>query len=367
MSKKVCVTLLLILLIIQIIYSYERLELSISYYQALDNNVIEAFNWISANVPENTTIFINNDILQTWLEAYTHRLAIANKPLFYVVTKNDATLTSYANIISLGNYVLESKNLFIADDFPYGYSTPGIYIKTADYYLPLIYLYDEAQTFNFSSSFSNMLSAPIKKIFDITQNMNVISITYKYAWDFGEVFRTISLTSEQNISISYLLKLYKYSINELDIRVFISQENIVENVSHIGNLMKLSLLTPNGKIDVFMNFLATSPIKDLRFNTNDPKYKLSSITVVLTPENPKVGVTIEVNVWKVEANSYVKLYNSYELMKLLNIEYIFIDKDKSYSDYIRFNFNPYFSKTFENDRIAIFRYLQNVINVNKSL
>jgi hypothetical protein len=347
--------------------SYVRLNVAVDWYHVLDNEALEAIDWISKNTLGNTTIFVNRDVLDVWIEALAHRATLAPRPWAFHITKQEHYRISDANIISLGNHVLENGKVAVSDHFPEGYETPGIYIRTSMSYAPLLFIYDGAQYMeltsmnNRTSYMPNLLGSPQKSVYEASSSGKEAFIVYRYSYEkFYTALRNVSLTTHSTITISYELKSPSYLINELMLKISAHWRSKVIRATIDGNQMRLSLLTSDGFSSIPANLVISITKADglsfIYFNMTDPMLQLPTFTLLFKPSNTRVSVTLNICIEGIKAGQEARLFSSYELMEKYNVGYVVVDKTKSYSDFVRFEKNPaHFLKVYENNRVAIFK------------
>lgn len=358
-------TFLLLILVIQVSASYNRLDGAVSWYQVLDDDSIDALNWISKNVPKNATLLACDGGLNVWIEGYAHHKALSGpKPLSYYVVTSEFEKAFISNIICLGNYVARNGYIVLVDEFPHGYYTPGIFLRTPDYQVPLIYFFDEAQSLTFSTKdnkthYANMLSAATKTLEEVSLASNELFIQYKYEWSFGSVSRAcLMFRSEPKIRLIYDVTIPGAFINRLDIKAIVHHTNKVLVSETSNNGIILSILTSEGRIvEVGISLVNTSSLTyNITYNPQDPLTKLPTATFTVKPSAQHVNVTIEVFISP--ARNYgdeLRFWNSNELLKKYHIEYIVLDKKASYLRFIRFTHLPNFIPVYENQRILILK------------
>jgi hypothetical protein len=347
--------------------SYVRLNVAIDYYHILDNEALESINWIIKNTPSNITIFVTRDVLDVWIEALAHRATLAPRPWAIHITKQEHYRISDANIIYLGNHVLENGKVAVSDHFPEGYETPGIYIRTSMGYAPLLFIYDGVQYMEFTSTNNrtsymlNLLGSPQKSVYEALSSGEEAFIMYRYSYEkFYTVLRKVSLTTYPMITISYDLESPSYIINELMLKISVHWRSKVIHATFDGNQMRLSLLTSDDysliPVHLTINITKADGLSFIYFNVTDPILRLPTFTLLFKPSNIRASVTLNICIEGIEAGQEARVFSSYKLMEKYNVGYIVVDKAKSYSDVVRFEKNPaHFLKLYENNRVAIFK------------
>jgi len=354
-------TLLFIIISIQVCGAYRRLVDAVDWYQVLDNDSIEALDWISKNTPKGSTLLACDENLNVWIEGYARRRALGGpKPLGYYVVAPEHEKALISNIICLGNYVMENGYIMVVDEFPHGYYTPGIFMRTFDYQVPLIYFYDEVQTVKFSTYYADMLSSTTKVLENASLTSNELSIRFKYGWSFGNISRIVVLPrSEPRVRVIYNVDVAHAPIDQLDIRAIVDHTNKVLSISEArGDSITLSMLTSEGKIvEVKVSLISTSsPSYNITYDLQDPLTKFPTITFTFKPKTHQVNVVVEVFVKLARCyGDKLNFWDSNELLKTYGIEYVVVDKKASYSRYVRFAYSPAFVSIYENQRILILK------------
>ena len=353
--------LLFIIILAHVSGAYNRLVKAVSWYQVLDSNSIDVLNWISKNIPKDAVLLACDENLNVWIEGYAHRRALGGpKPLGYYVVASEYEKALVSNIICLGNYVAENGYIIVVDEFPHGYYTPGVLMRTFDYWIPLIYFYDEAQTLKFLTYHANMLFSTTKVLENVSLISNELSIRFKYGWSFGNVSRIVVLPrSEPRIRVIYDVNMAHAPIDQLDIRAIVDHTNKVLNISETRNdSITLNILTGEGKIvEVNVSLISTSsPSYNITYDLQNPLTKLPTITFTFKPKTHQVNVVIEVFVKLARCyDDKLNFWDSNELLKMYRIEYVVVDKKASYSRYVRFMHSPAFAPIYENQRILILK------------
>jgi len=354
-------TLLFIIISIQVRGAYSRLVDAVDWYQVLDNDSIEALDWISKNIPKGATLLACDENLNVWIEGYARRRALGGpKPLDYYVVAPEYEKALVSNIICLGNYVMENGYIMVVDEFPHGYYTPGIFMRTFDYQVPLIYFYDEVQTVKFSTYHADMLSSTTKVLENASLTSNELSVRFKYGWSFGNISRIVVLPrSEPRVRVIYDVDVAHAPIDQLDVRAIVDHTNKVLKISEARNgSITLNVLTGEGKIvEVNVSLISTSsPSYNITYDLQDPLTKLPTITFTFKPKTHQVNVVVEVFVKLARCyDDKLSFWDSNELLKMYGIKYVVVDKKASYSRYVRFIYSPAFSPIYENQRILVLK------------
>jgi hypothetical protein len=356
--RLIALALLFVLVSILIEGANTRLIGAVDYYHVVDEDAANALNWIRDETPKSAVVFTNFASLGTWIEGYANRKALAPRPLGLIVTKPDFEDSLAANRIDAGNYIVENGYFLVSDYFPAGYNNPGISVKRGDQYEPIIFLDDEHQSFTFSFANdttireSNMLSAN-KTIVGFSVEPSVVTITYKYSWNFGTILRRVELSKKAQASVTYDIALVDCSIKEFNLTAMVYSANQVRSHATDGKVMNLTVSTADGNEEnISLSPRNSSGSLVAIYDAS----VLSSAIFVLDGSTSQMSITLELGAASVnDSNSDAQFTNSIDLLKNYNISYLLLDK-RNYSQWIRFTkgFDG-LTNVFESERILILK------------
>jgi len=340
--------------------SYRRLATAVDYYQILNDDVVEALDWLAENTESDAVVYTNYNGLKSWIEGYGRRLCLDSRPLDYLVTRAEWLETADANRLALGNYGLESERLAVADHFPSGYDNPGIHLKIPGYSVPVIYLYDELQTAQFSKVgheeefVTNLLSAQAKHAQECAPNEHGLSRRFEYGWDFGAASRVVGV---EDTAVNVL-----YEVHFLDskVRLFNLTASFYPGVEVSDVRFDGQSSFASGSSGGWRFWMELVPVHDegvpLEIGYD---YHRRALAFCFKPASSsfRVGVRLTLGI-DPEVAGFTEpaslCWDMYKLVDALGISHIVLDKNR-YAEFIRFTNNyPDFShRVFENDRMLV--------------
>jgi len=362
--RKILLAFLPIFIILtSVVTAYSRMIVSIDYYNILNEDAVQALDWIKQSTDSSAVMLTNYNGLAGWIEGYALRKAYSSRPLGYIVTSTEYQETIVANKILAGNDVIENSYLMVSDFFPAGYNNPGIYLNTPEGYGELVFLNDEFQSINISrTSFpeevltKNLFSGEAKATEVPVMTDEAVVCTHSYRWYFGEVNRTIELSKAPYVNVTYTMDFPQYSIREFQINLTAFSVTKLENYAVTNNVVSLDLLTPQSQ-DVRLKVAiveTTGEIDDVFFVPQESITHMPAVVFIINATGSNLYTKLQISF---ESSSYtngsVEYANAYELLEALNIKYIILDKQR-HEDLHRFTYERQrYEPVFENNRILI--------------
>ncbi len=272
-----------------------------------------------------------------------------------------------ANRIFAGTYTFEYNNVRVSEDSPSGMCNPEIAAYINGEYQNLLFLSDGEESITYSPVGNNQTiwhEAPFyaaNKTMDIHYNETWANATFSYDWPSLKITRNVIMNSGQSsVDVVFELVPINSTLREFTVNIwgafYTSLESFVVQNSSITLQQrlqtndqvqsKIAIVDTNGEIDNAQVFV------------KDPKYSMSLATYSLKPLQDSLSVHLRISVITKmsEANSNaISFYDSYDLIKDLKIDYIFLNKDRI-DEYNRFvSDSGHYKMVFENGSIIIFR------------
>jgi hypothetical protein len=358
------------------ISSINRLETAIDYYQAIGGDELQALRWIKENTATNAVFATSgpNKIIggvgnsySWWIEGYSKRKCIpAGVPEFfsYQYERDEVRI---ANRIFAGTYSIEYGNIRLVESFPAGMGNPEVGALVNGYYQNVLFLNDGEQQLVFSPVENEQVTwyeAPFyakNKTSSIYYNESLANMTFTYEWPNLKLTRSVIIGSEPSfVDIIFQIFPINSTFRQFKINLWASFYTSLENYEIESSTIALYQKIPsNDIVKTKIALLQTNgELNDTKVLFRDPKYSMPVATYSFEPLQNNLFVHIRVSIVASlsSANDQgIYFYNSYDLIKDLGIDYIFLNKNRI-NEYRRFlSEHEHFTVAFENDSIIIFK------------
>jgi hypothetical protein len=378
----VVISLILIISLESTISSVNRMETSMSYYQSIGKDEIDALNWINHNTLSNSTFttsgpdkIIGEDTspgssYSWWIEGLAQRKSFHTGLPSWYTYQDERFETKLMNRVFAGSYIIESGDLRISDVFPSAMENPEIAVLLDDHYQNVIFLNDAEPSLFFSpigndkDYWQNSLFDASNKTITFFSNGTYANITYAYSMPNFILTRSIvEGLDTSSVDIYFNMTTYNSLLQEFKIdfwpSYYTSILNYVENNSTIN--LNQKLLLSNKIVNTTIEVLEINGLLNgTKVFNQDPKYSIPLISYSIRPlgDNLYLHFRLSINNDElVNSNHLVQFYNSYNLLKNAKVDYIFLNKNRAV-EFNRFiNDTDHYAEIFENPTIVIMKVL----------
>jgi len=340
---------------------FETLQIATASNQVLDSQIVQGLDWLSLHTARNNAIYSDYPALGAWIAGYSERTELTPKPVDYVITSPDLALIRVANIISAGNYVLDSRSVTIGDFFPSTIYNPAVFLNKASGPQGLLFFDDDYQVLTFNNTagtnVQSLVSAPLKTVLNGSSSSNSTSFSFSYSWPFGQINRTISASPPNIIHLGYSVLMNNSTRTSFLCRMlaFAGEKFDYSRISQNTTLMQISL--PNGQtVPISISYRqGPGQAADSFFNENDNTTKLPTLGILATSSSSIVSLDLWITLVNLSFNGPVSSYSAFSLMQAYSVSYIFLDL-RGYAQTIRFTrMGNGLVCVFRNSEVAILR------------
>lgn len=366
---------ILVIIVGTTITGINRLDTAVDYYQTIGNDELQALGWIKNETGPNATFATsgsNKNIggggnsYSWWIEGYSERKCIpAGFPALYSYS-DERNEVEVANNIFAGTYTFEYGNMRVSEDSPSGMCNPEIAAYINGQYQNLLFLSDGEESIALSPVGNNQtvwLEAPlyaVNKTVDMYYNGTWGNATFVYDWPSLKVTRTVIMDGGQSVDVIFELAPANSTLGEFTVNIWGAFYTSLESFDVQNSSITLQQkLQTNDQVETRIAILNTNgEIENAQVFAKDPKYSMPLVAYSLKPLQDDLSVHLRISIITKlpEANNgTVNFYNSYDLLKDLKIDYIFLNKDRT-DEYNRFvSDSEHYTIVFENGSIVIFR------------
>ena len=349
------------------INSLNRLKTAVDFYQIIYKDESQALSWIKDNTPPNATFITSGpskfegvgNTYAWWIEGYSERKCIwagFQEWGIYQYERNEAQIASR---IFAGNYSFEYGNIRVSESFPSGIGNPGIAVGIHDDYQNVILLRDDKQKITVlleNGSISEVEPFYAKKrTSKLCYNQTLANTTITYQFPYLKIIRNVIVGQEKSsVDIFFQATPINSTLREMQINLWASNYTILEKYYVEHSLITMYQRTMLGEVvTTSIKIFPTANVK-VENATIIPPGKRKKIPIAasflvkpLRNLNKKICVHLRVSVVTsfAEKNPTLHFYSSYELLKNLGINYIFLNKGRAV-EYQRFLNDPHFTIVF---------------------
>lgn len=334
--------------------AYSRMIVAKNFYQSLDDETVEALDWLKHYTPSDAVILTNYGKLPGWIEGYSERKTISRRSLDILIYSLEYQESIIANKILSGNQILMSPYLLVSDDFPTNSRNPQIALKAREWYEELIFFQDVWQTLSFSQN-SSTLSTPEKTVENVTQTNGSAGITYKYSCDQATLFRRVEVACDPQTDIFYDLRLANASGSKFEIPVCVNRKSKVDNYLVNNGEVVLNLMTPYGEVCVVRVSVVETNSRSVNVTfATYPIKEQPTFVFALNPEGSELFAHFRV-LFDLEIGSTdcVEYLMAQELLEIYNITHVLLDKRRVLDSYRFTCETDKYEVVFENDTVLI--------------
>jgi hypothetical protein len=339
--------------------SFNHLHTGRRVYQFIHRDEIQAFEWIKENTSPDA-VFVTaghpkgeigggGNSFSWWVEGYCKRLCIPSGNLKYYSYQSQRDEVRIANRIFRGRYSIEYDNIRVTESFPTEITNPEIavyidddYDDYADYQ-DIIKLNDgQHQLFFYTNENEQILDNPVP--FFSQQNISsnikysdtMANLTFTYEEPNFELIRSVIL-GEKKSSVDVIfqilpknLTLGLFKINLWALFAISSEEcEILEDNSVILTTdqfnheiiqTKIKVIETNGKVEsakvLYENLWGSRPVISYSLKPSQDNLYV------------RIRIVVESSIKDTEYKEKLDFYDSYILIKNLNVDYILVNKGR---------------------------------------
>jgi hypothetical protein len=353
-----------------------RLETSVDFYQTIGNDELRALNWIRNETNLNATFATsgsNKNIggggnsYSWWIEGYSERKCIPSGPPALYSYSDEVNEVEVANRIFAGTYTFEYGNVRVSENSPAGMGNPEIAAYIDGQYQNLLFLSDGEEPITFSPVGNNQTiwnEAPLyaaNKTTELHYNETWANMTFSYEWPSLKVTRsTIMNSGQSSVDIIFDLMPINSTLRQFTVNIWGAFYTSLESfeIQNSSIILQQKLQTGD-QVETKIEVVGTNgEIDNAQVFVKDPQYSMPLATYSLKPLQHDLSVHLRVSILTETSepkNNTISFYNSYDLIKDLGIDYIFLNKGRTI-EYNRFlSDSEHFKVVFENGSIVIFR------------
>lgn len=338
-----------------------RLQSSTEYYQVINDQTLEALNWISLHTQREEILFTNYPGLGSWIAGYSERTVLSPRPIGYIVTSPDYNSTVAANAIDAGNYVLDTNALTVADFFPAGIENPAIYVNTETGRYGLLFLDDDYTILKFNDATgtrtAGLTSAQTKSFMGYATEDSGANLAFDYSWDFGTIRRTVSLSAPKTIHVSYSVSLPDSNEATFTARILAFMGGAFEfSLSSNNAALVRATLSGGQRADVSVTSASQSATEPtFSFSANDAVTRLPTVTVQVESQLTSFRIDLWLSLINLSFELPIYFQSAFDLLESYRVRYLVLDS-LAYAQFTRFlGSGAALTNVFQNDRIVILR------------
>jgi hypothetical protein len=324
-------------------------------YQFIGEDEIEALNWIKNNTSTDTILATSGhtkgDIggggnsYSWWVEGYSKRVCIPSGDLQYYSYQHQRDEVKIANRIFSGIYSIDYKNIRVTESHPSGLTNPEIAALVNGEYQDILTLNDAQHQLFFSTNkdgltFENSTTRDGLTFENSTTSIDAPSytwanITVTYEHPYFDAVRNV-IIGEDNSSVDVIFQIQPKSteLTLFKINLFGLFKTKREACNITDNVVNLS---KKENIQVHIALLEDTNDdpreRRTRIFFEDPKGSVPIVSYALKPLQDSLYVHIRIYVEpSVNNNNDVEeliFYDSYDLIKELNIDYILLNRGRT--------------------------------------
>jgi hypothetical protein len=354
-----------------------QLRSATEVYQFIENDELQMLNWIKENTAPNTILATSGlpkgDIggggnsYSWWIEGYCTRICICSGDLKYYSYQREQDQVRLANRIFGGTYSAEYDNLRVTEAYPSSSINPKISAFLDKDYQEMFALNDGQHQLFFSQDENeqNLSTAAFcseNRTSSIKYGDTWANITVTYELPNFELTRSV-IMGEEDSSVDVIFQILpKDTTLELfKVNLWTLFETVMEDCE-INNdyTVSISRTVADEEAQAQIMVLETDgKVKGGRVLFSDLEGSAPVISYSFEPLQESLYVRLRISIdTPTEDTDNVQglnFYDSYDLLKELQIDYIVLNKNRS-NEFQRFLFdNEHFTEVFQNYSISIFK------------
>lgn len=345
--------------------SYGHLVVAVDYYGLVDSWGAKALDWIAENTPRDAVFFVEYEGFGTWMEALSGRKAFQPRPSLYIVTAPDLVDNTAANLLSLGNHVLENSAIAVGDLVPGGVYNPMVFVRSRGYYLPALFLSDDYQSFaiSFAGLETRLVSAPEKVVTRGWASSADAGFTVFYRWPFGNVTKTVVLDVGSRLEVTYDIDVGQSDLITTEYFFAVPVADSVHSARLLANGIQIEVDTSSGDTIVIEVSIesSSSPQRSLTFAEKDELIGLPAARFSFEINAPRSNVTFSISLVLRGTQTWQspQYYSVFDIMVRYNITHVVVSQS-NYVQLVRFRAMPgNFVPVYENPSTLVLERTQN--------
>lgn len=330
-----------------------RLQSSTTYNQVLNDQTLQALNWIGSHTSRNQTVFTNYSEMGAWLAGYSERTTLSPRPIGYIVTAPDYVLTVAANAIDSGNYVLDGQSLILADLFPAHIYNPSIYVNTNFGKEGVFHFDDNYQTITVTNSSgiqSSSLNSSNAKNFT---RYGQTGLSFNYSLPIASVNRIVELKYPGIIHVHYQVYAKNADSVSLFCRIIGFDGESVQPTTTSSNVALLTATLTDGRQVASSITTSSTGSLNVTFSPDDNLTQLSTLSLQGTSPSKVLDMDISISLAGFAISQPVLYYDASQLLTTYSVSYLVLDTSIQ-SQVIRFQSDSSrFVEAFRNSKVII--------------
>lgn len=335
--------------------SYAVFKRGIEWHQELNDNTIEALDWITVHTGRGDVVLPNDYYLAWWIEGYAERRSLMPQPAATAryISEAEYEQIELANKMIAGNYIVDNGYVRVADFFPGPSANPRIFLHPGAANQELLFFDDSDAIWD-----GEKLSSAPGKVMEHEVTSETAILRYHYSWGDTQVTRTVEVVTEPKVAVSYELS---REIDQFQLMVKVAPEMTIKSYNIEGGKVDIVLHDPYGRVadtNIELLLLETDgELEEVKFVAGEGANQASGFRFNIT--GPESFARFRVTIKDEPAQSTIHFYDGVELIRD-NVDYILVNKADHaelrglYRDAYRFEYDPRFEKVFENEEVLIF-------------
>ncbi len=307
--------------------AYSRMIVAKNHYQSLNDETVEALDWLRQYTDSGAVILTNYNMLAGWIEGYSERKTISPRRLDTLIYSLEYQESIIADEILSGNQIVMNPYLLVSDDFPTNSRNPRLAVEAKEWYEELIFFQDPWDTLTFFQDNSELRGSAVKTVENVTQTNSSVGIAYKYSSDGAVLTRRVVVSSIPQTGIFYDLELTNSSVGEFEVAVCVFPENKVDGYVVDDGEVVLNLVTPYREFGVRISVVETnSRSVDVTYLTH-PVEEYPTFVFALYAEGSRLSAHFRVSFdFEVESADGVEYLSAQDLLEINNVTRVLLDK-----------------------------------------
>ena len=358
--------------------TFNHLQAATEVYQFIENDEILALNWIKENTAPNAIVATSGhpkgDIggggnsYSWWVEGYSTRVSISSGDLKYYSYQSEQDQVSVANRIFRGTYSAEYENLRVTEGYPSSSTNPEISAFFDNDYQEMLIVNDGQHQLFYSTNENEQELPPVGFY---SKNMTSIikygdtwaNITVTYEHPHFELIRSIIMGEEKSsVDVIFQILPKNSTLKLFKVNLWALFETTREECEISKDyIVSLNQILPNEEVQTQIAVLETNgKLEGGRVWLKDPEGSMPIISYSFEPLQDslyvRIRIFIEPSTKEPDNAQTLRFFDSYDLIKDLDIDYIFLNKDRD-KEFQRFlsDSEHFTEEDLFDSRISIFK------------
>jgi hypothetical protein len=354
-----------------------HLRTATEVYQFIENDEIQAFNWIKENTAPNATLATSGhpkgDIggggnsYAWWVEGYCKRVCVCSGDLKYYSYQKERDQVRVANRIFAGTYSAEYENLRVTEAYPSITTNPEIAAFFDKDYQDILTLNDGKHQMFFSPN-ENKQEISVAPFYSENMTSSIkygdtwANITVTYDQPQFELIRSVIMGNEKSsVDVVFQILPKNSTLRLFKLNLWALFDTALEDCEISEDYaVSLSPAEPNEEAQTQITLLETNGnLESARVLFEDPKDSKPVISYSFEPLQDslyvRIRILIESSTEDTDDTQTLHFYDSYDMIKDLHIDYILINRYRA-NQFQRFLYDSeHFTEEFQNESIVIFK------------